>query len=100
MTYETASANQEHRRERAGFMNMKSLLIFAVTILCTCISHAQRKPDKTVRPALEPQLKKFFVEKRVQAKALAKEENKKQMPEVWDFFAAGEKGDWTTVASL
>jgi hypothetical protein len=89
-----------YRRERAGFMNMKPLLIFAVTLLCTCISHAQRKPNKSVPPALEPQLKKFFVEKRVPAKALAKEENKEQMREVWDFFAAGEKGDWTTVANL
>ena len=102
LVYHTAALqpNQEHRRARAGFMNMKPWLILAVTLLCTGISHAQRKPDKTVPPALEPQLKKFFVEKRVQAKALTEEENKEQMPEVWDFFAAGEKGDWTTVASL
>src|SRR4026208_2263748 len=81
-------------------MNMKPWLILAATLFCTGISCAQRKPDKTVPPALEPQLKKFFAEKRVQAKALAKEENKEQTPEVWDFFAAGEKGDWTTVASI
>jgi len=81
-------------------MNTKPWLIFAVMLLCTGIGHAQGKPDKTVPRALEPQLKKFFVEKRMQAKALAKEENKAPMPEVWDFFAAGEKGDWTTVASI
>ena len=92
--------NQKHRRERAGFMKMKPWLILAVTLFCTDISHAQRKPDKTVPPALEPQLKKFFVEKKAQAKALAKVENREPMPEVWDFFAAGEKGDWNTVASL
>jgi hypothetical protein len=92
--------SQKHRRKRAGFMNMKPWLILAMTLLCTGISCAQRKPDKTVPPALEPRLKKFFVEKRVQAKALATAENKEPMPEVWDFFAAGEKGDWTTVASL
>jgi hypothetical protein len=49
---------------------------------------------------LEPQLKEFFAEKRVQARALAKEENEEPMPEVWNFFAAGDKGDWTTAASL
>jgi hypothetical protein len=92
--------NQGHCRKYAGFMNMKPWLIVAVTLLCTGLSHAQGKPGKTMPPALEPQLKKFFAEKRVQAQALAKEENKEQMPEVWDFFAAGEKGDWTTVASL
>jgi hypothetical protein len=81
-------------------MNLKPWLIFAVTLLCTGISCAQRKPDKTVPSALEPQLKKFFAEKKVQAQALAKEENKEPMPEVWDFFAAAEKGDWTTVASI
>ena len=81
-------------------MNMKLWLIFAVTLLCTGISHAQRKPNKTMSPALEPQLKKFFAEKRVQARALAKVENKEPLPEVWEFFAAGEKGDWTTVANL
>src|SRR5829696_6567333 len=89
-----------HHRERAGFMNMKLWLILAVTLLCTGISHAQRKSDKTMSPALEPQLKKLFADKRVQVEALAKEENKEPVPEVWDFFAAGEKGDWTTVASL
>jgi hypothetical protein len=81
-------------------MNMKPWLIFAVTLLCTGSGHAQGKSGKTVPPALEPQLKKFFAGKRVQAKALAKEENKEPLPEVWDFFAAGEKGDWTTVASI
>ncbi|HWN93499.1 MAG TPA: hypothetical protein VNT99_00580 [Methylomirabilota bacterium] len=79
---------------------MKPWLIFAVTLFCTGLSCAQRKPDKTMSPALEPQLKKFFAEKRVQAKALAKEENKEQVPEVSDFFTAGENGDWTTVASI
>ncbi len=79
---------------------MKPLLILAVTLLCTGISPGQDKPDQTVPPALQPQIKKFFAEKKVQAKALAKEENKEPMPEVWDFFAAGEKGDWTTMASL
>ena len=45
-------------------------------------------------------LKKFFVEKRVQARALAKEENKDQIPEVGNFFAAGEKGDWVSVMNI
>ena len=57
-------------------MGMKPCLILVVTLLCTGISHAQRKPVKTMSSALEPQLKKFFAEKRVQARALAKEENK------------------------
>src|SRR5688572_9232286 len=79
---------------------MKPWLILAVILFGTDINHAQRKPDKPMPPALEPQLKKFFAEKRTQAKALAKEENKEPVPEVWDFFAAGEKGNWTRVASL
>ncbi len=79
---------------------MKPWLIMAVTLLCTGISCAQRKVDETVPPALESQLKKFFVEKRLQAQALAKVENKEPMPAVWGLFAAGEKGDWNTVASI
>src|SRR4051794_31643738 len=80
-------------------MKTKSLLIAAV-LLAACSSFAQRSPDKSVPPGLEPQLKQFFAEKKTQAKALAKIEGNEQMPQAWDFFAAGENGDWTNVTNI
>src|SRR5580765_2277410 len=84
-------------------MNTKSFcFLLATTVLCTVQSHAQKKPtpDKLVPPGLEAQVKKFFADKKAQAQALAKQEGQAQLPEVWEFFEAGENGDWQTVASI
>ena len=75
-------------------------LICAAALFCPSASRAQRRPDKLVPPGLETQVKQFFTDKTEQARALAKEEKQEQAPEVWEFFAAGENGDWETVASV
>src|SRR5436190_10221612 len=82
-------------------MNMKGLwMLCAVTLLGTGLSRAQRAPMTNVPPGLEAQLKQFFLEKKAQARALAKEEKQEQAPEIWDFFTAGENGDWRTMGRL
>jgi hypothetical protein len=82
-------------------MNTKRVLVIvAAGILCPALSYSQRRPDKSVPSALEAQVKQFFTQKTEQAHALAKIEQQEQAPEVWDFFAAGENGDWQGVANL
>jgi hypothetical protein len=82
-------------------MNVKIRSIIALTAMVAAMPLlAQRKLDKPVPVAFEPQIKQFFAAKKAQAKALAKIEDKELMPEVWDFFAAGENGDWASVASI
>jgi tetratricopeptide (TPR) repeat protein len=81
-------------------MNTKSLLvILAATLLFTGHIGAQRK-EKLVPPALEERVKGFFADKKAHAQALAKQENQPQVPEIWDFFEAGQNADWRTVADL
>ena len=82
-------------------MNTKALWVtVTVALLVASLGRAQRRPDKLVPPGLEAQVKQFFTDKTAQARALAKEEKQEQVPEIWDFFAAGENGDWATVASI
>src|SRR5437773_80896 len=76
------------------------LIIAAVAVLCATESEAQKRGAKSVPPELEARLKEFFVQKEDQARALAKEENSEQAPEVWAFFKAGKEGDWNNVGSL
>jgi len=45
---------------------------------------------------LDPRLPKYFVTKEQEARALAKELKLQVAPEVWEYFDAGSKGDWTT----
>jgi len=82
-------------------MNMKVLwILLAVTMLETEQSQAQGRREKIVPPGLEAQVKQLFTLKKAQARALAKEEKQEQVPEIWEFFTAGENGDWQTVNSL
>jgi len=84
-------------------MHNKSLsLIVAAISLCACPSHAQKRAasEKVVPAGLEGRVKQFFTDKKAQAQALAKKEGKPQMDEVWDFFEAGENGDWKRVSGL
>jgi hypothetical protein len=50
--------------------------------------------------AFEPPLRKFFAAKERHGRALAKQINTQVAPEMWDYFDAGVKGDWTTVRKL
>jgi hypothetical protein len=82
-------------------MNRKALWILLVlTVLETGRGPAQAPGEERVPPELEARLRKFFVEKHAQARALASEEKQEQASEVWEFFTAGENGDWATVADL
>src|SRR5260221_12980345 len=84
-------------------MNIKtSFVILATTLLSAVPSHAQRRAssEKLVPPGLEARVKQFFSDKEAQAHVLAKLEDQAQAPEIWDFFEAGENGDWKTVAAL
>jgi hypothetical protein len=49
---------------------------------------------------LDPRLPKYFVTKEREARALAKQLNLQVPPEVWEYFDAGRKGDWTTANKL
>lgn len=80
-------------------MNLKAYFVLAATIISISQSPAQQR-GRSVPPELESRLKAFFVQKEDQARALAKEENSEQAPEVWAFFKAGKEGDWNNVASL
>lgn len=45
---------------------------------------------------LDPRLPKYFMTKEREARWLAKELKLQVAPEVWEYFDAGSKGDWTT----
>src|SRR5258707_10846983 len=84
-------------------MNTKTpLVILAALFLCSGPGHAEKRAssEKLVPPGLETRIKQFFTDKAAQAHVLAKLEEQPQAPEIWDFFEAGENGDWKTVASL
>jgi hypothetical protein len=49
---------------------------------------------------LDPRLPEYFTTKEREARALAKQLNLKVGPEVWEYFDAGSKGDWTTANKL
>ncbi|HYV33028.1 MAG TPA: hypothetical protein VEO53_18215, partial [Candidatus Binatia bacterium] len=77
-------------------------IIVAVTFLCAGQGRAQRRasPEKIVPPGLEAQVKRLFADKEAQARALAGLENQPQVPEIWEFFQAGQDGDWQAVATI
>ena len=82
-------------------MNTKSLcFILAATAFCALPSVGQKKTDKPVPTGLESLVKQFFADKKAQAHILATKEGRPQLPEIWDFFEAGENGDWSRVAAL
>jgi hypothetical protein len=49
---------------------------------------------------LDPRLPKYFTTKEREARTLAKELKLQVAPEVWDYFDAGRKGDWTAANKL
>ena len=55
---------------------------------------------ENVQGGYEPPLRKFFAAKERHGRALAKEITAEVAPEMWDYFEAGIKGDWTTVRKL
>jgi len=49
---------------------------------------------------LDPRVPKYFATKEREARALTKQLNLRVPPEVWDYFAAGSRGDWTAANKL
>jgi hypothetical protein len=49
---------------------------------------------------LDPRLPRYFMTKEREARALTKQLNLQVQPEVWDYFHAGGKGDWTTADKI
>jgi hypothetical protein len=74
--------------------------VMAATVALFGINAGWAQRAKPVPAGLEERVKQFFADKQAQARSLAKEENKEQVPEIWDFFAAGKNGDWPSVVSL
>ncbi|HEY5914980.1 MAG TPA: M56 family metallopeptidase [Verrucomicrobiae bacterium] len=52
------------------------------------------------RPWFDARLRAFFTAKAAQAHRLAAQEKKPLAPEVWPYFEAGMKGDWSTATNL
>ena len=61
---------------------------------------AAQKPEAGTKPWWDGRLRAFFEQKAKQAHELADQEKKELAPEVWPFFDAGVKGDWTTTTNL
>lgn len=81
-----------------GFHHWLSLLLGSavlalVTLLFLPTPHA---PE----PALAEQVKAYFIAREAQARSFAVQEGKHMAPEVWPFFAAGQRGDWHTMTNL
>jgi len=57
-------------------------------------------PDEQNPRKLDPRLQTFFVAKERHARSLAKELKIEVASEIWDFFEAGVKGQWSTVRKL
>jgi hypothetical protein len=83
-----------------SIMNIKGIFIVVAAALFLSWDARAQKNAKPVPPGLESRLEKFFSSKEAQARALVKKEGKEPPPEMWDFFKAGQKGDWTKVKSL
>src|SRR2546429_7235583 len=64
-------------------LNAKAYLIFAAAAIASISQSPAQQRGRAVPPELEARLKEFFVQKEDQARALAKEENSEQAPEVW-----------------
>lgn len=80
-------------------MNAKIWMVAAALVLLNAnVSLGQRSKD--VPAGLDTEIRQFFADKQAQARALAKVEEKDQMEEIWEFFTAGENGDWPTVAQI
>jgi beta-lactamase regulating signal transducer with metallopeptidase domain len=77
----------------------------SIAVLALVASVAAQKPEvnsstpeANVKPWFDARLRAFFTTKEAQAHKLA--EGKSVAPEVWPYFEAGKKGDWTTATNL
>ena len=77
----------------------KILWILVVAALFSSTGEAQKQPRR-VPVGLKDRLKQFFTSKEAQARTLLKEEKQEPPPEMWDFFKAGQNGQWSNVESL
>lgn len=75
---------------------MHKLILLLLTLLSCHPVNAQR----AVPPELEAHLKRYFNDKEAQARSLVRLENQEQAPEMWEFFKAGNAGDWKSVGGI
>ncbi len=61
---------------------------------------AATSADSGAKPWFDERLRAFFAAKANQAHQLNEQEPKPLAPEVWPYFEAGMKGDWTTATNL
>jgi hypothetical protein len=88
--------------EHHATMKLQSFVLSCLLALATWPVAAQRpaRTERQVPPELTERVKQFFGAKEAQARKLAEDENQPQVPEIWDFFAAGKSGDWAGVSDL
>jgi hypothetical protein len=71
-----------------------------VVLLALALAGPSFGADTTARRKLDSRLARYFVTKEREARALAKQLNLQVQPEVWDYFAAGGREDWTAANQL
>jgi len=74
--------------------------VAVVVLLALGLDDLSFGADPAEQRTLDPRLPKYFVTKEREARALAKQLNLQVQSEVWDYFDAGSKGDWTTANTL
>src|SRR5258705_4995284 len=78
------------------------LYIFAVQLLALplAVDLHGAEPNRDAQRKLDPRLQAFFKAKEQHARALTKGRKPATSPDVWAYFDAGIKGDWTEVKHL
>jgi hypothetical protein len=75
------------------------LTILSLEVLAFSPLHGAES-DRGVQRKLDPRLQAFFAAKERHARALTKGRKPETSPDVWAYFDAGIKGDWTEVKRL
>jgi hypothetical protein len=96
-------------------LHIQAMALAAVVLLVAgCVRKQAESIAQPLSPVLESELKAFFVVKEAQARELQERDRKEFAkegaisafakggfpPEVWKFFAAGKKGDWSEMSAL
>ena len=71
-----------------------------VVLFALCLAGLSFGADAADQRKLDPRLSRYFVTKEREARALTQQLNLQVQPEVWDYFAAGGKEDWTEANRL
>jgi len=83
----------------ARFCQFALALLLVAASLAGKVSGAETS-DQQKLPKLDPRSQQFFAAKERHARSLARELKLEVAPEIWDFFDAGVKGNWSSVREL